>query len=655
MSTIPYFLVLTILLVQLDANGDSTIESGRAENSFIGQAASTVYLLVLFAPSSLMLLELFLEEGVWPAFRRFAIQILTLSPIFETFKGKLMGSSFVSELTVGGSQYIPTGRGLSIERVAPHSLFKAYALSNVRDGAMLGAMLAIGHVLGSTSLKLWQVSLVLWLTVVSNVLAPCIFNPNQFQLKAWRKQTSIWWDWLCHIDTLDATKKKDGWREWRASVNSSTKPAADQWWLQRLFFPSIDFVSLCLVALVVFGHRPLAHLKTPLEAFLVILFGLCPCVLAAPLVGCAATYYRKSARVQASKCSLPVLATLCVMASMIEVALAINVMKRGVRVGADFSTTGRKELTQDIIRMLLFKVFATRVTLSVISNVEPRLATKRWQAIGGVVHGVAEDVAESLSFAGDAAVMLATMGFIGAVSLIPGAHALHSLMLFRVLPAASARALANELERVATEKDVAVGLAILEGDKGLGNKSLDSGSTSMLEIEQFEMVGVENATGKRPEDTSRSGGNSRVLAETSGRGDANALLGIGHGITRRHAHGMASAREKVSRMTPAERVQVRRKSAEMGWDVFGGGDPLSTVRLKPKRRASKLAAASLPAISLPAVESAGANRAARRASLGFIADLLVSPGYGNIINSANENGDHHSAEDDSYVESGTTI
>ena len=93
----------------------------------------------------------------------------------------------------------------------------------------------------------------------------------------------------------------------------------------------------------------------------------------------------------------------------------------------------------------------------------------------------------------------------------------------------------------------------------------------------------------------------------------------------------------------------------MVWDVFGGGDPLSTVRLKPKRRASKLAAASLPAISLPAVESAGANRAARRASLGFIADLLVSPGYGNIINSANENADHHSAEDDSYVESGTTI
>jgi len=137
---------------------------------------------------------------------------------------------------------------------------------------------------------------------------------------------------------------------------------------------------------------------------------------------------------------------------MIEATLATSVTKRGVRVGADFSTTVRKELT-------LFKVFATRVTLSVISNVEPRLATKRWQAIGGVVHGVAEDVAESLSFAGDAAVMLATMGFIGAVSLIPGAHALHSLMLFRVLPAASARALANELERVATEKDVAVGLA----------------------------------------------------------------------------------------------------------------------------------------------------------------------------------------------------
>ena len=139
-----------------------------------------------------------LQNGPLQALRKFFLQQATLSPIFETFKVKLMAFSFVKELTCGGSQYIPTGRGLAIDCVEPHELFKGYAVPAIRDGAILMMLLLLSHAARSPALsgRQWPVALILHLTAFSFMLAPYIFNPSAFVLQQVPGMYRRWIQWL---------------------------------------------------------------------------------------------------------------------------------------------------------------------------------------------------------------------------------------------------------------------------------------------------------------------------------------------------------------------------------------------------------------------------------------------------------------------------
>lgn len=115
------------------------------------------------------------ERGVWKAFTRLGKHFISLSPLFEVFVCKVYAQSLVNDLAVGGARYIATGRGFATVRIPFSALYSRFASESFYFAACAVLMLTYA------SCAMWNLALLyFWIPIVSLLMSPVLYNPNQF-------------------------------------------------------------------------------------------------------------------------------------------------------------------------------------------------------------------------------------------------------------------------------------------------------------------------------------------------------------------------------------------------------------------------------------------------------------------------------------------
>ena len=115
------------------------------------------------------------ERGFWRAGTRLAKQICSLSPFFEVFTCQIYANSVQQDLSFGGARYIGTGRGFATARIPFGVLYSRFAGPSIYFGARLLMMLLFATV------TVWQAAMIyFWISLMSLVISPFLFNPHQF-------------------------------------------------------------------------------------------------------------------------------------------------------------------------------------------------------------------------------------------------------------------------------------------------------------------------------------------------------------------------------------------------------------------------------------------------------------------------------------------
>ncbi|KAF7721511.1 1,3-beta-D-glucan synthase [Apophysomyces ossiformis] len=148
-------------------------------------------LIVLFISFLPLFLQELSEKGTWRSMMRLFKQFFSLSPLFEVFVTQIYATSVLSSLSFGGARYIATGRGLATVRLPFAVLYSRFATSSIYFGARTCFMLFF------ISIALWVPHLVyFWVTVLSLVISPFVFNPHQFDLTDFMTDYRDFLGWL---------------------------------------------------------------------------------------------------------------------------------------------------------------------------------------------------------------------------------------------------------------------------------------------------------------------------------------------------------------------------------------------------------------------------------------------------------------------------
>lgn len=134
----------------------------------------SIFLVLFMSILPLTIFELS-ERGLIRSITRIGKQIISLSPLFEIFVCEIYSHSLVSDLSVGGAQYIATGRGFATKRETFANLYARFG----KESITFGASLLILVIYFTT--KLWRpIFVIFWITVIGFIMSPFLFNPNQF-------------------------------------------------------------------------------------------------------------------------------------------------------------------------------------------------------------------------------------------------------------------------------------------------------------------------------------------------------------------------------------------------------------------------------------------------------------------------------------------
>ena len=115
------------------------------------------------------------ERGLYKSIARIGKHMSSMSPLFEIFVCKIYSQSLVRDISIGGAQYIATGRGFATRRESFADLYSRFGNESLTFGAFLFLMV----VYFSTSM--WKpVFSFFWIIVIGLIVSPFIFNPNQF-------------------------------------------------------------------------------------------------------------------------------------------------------------------------------------------------------------------------------------------------------------------------------------------------------------------------------------------------------------------------------------------------------------------------------------------------------------------------------------------
>jgi len=186
---------------------------------------STLIVFFIIMSMSPLFVEIWMQDRLITAIKRILKQVCTLSPLLFIFQSKLIGYYIINELRYGGATYVATGRGLPTER-RPFvgkpvegkcrlekcgGLYLDYAHMAYYDGAKLLLTLMLIFIKGGmyqTGIgAFWELKylwLSLLLTVASWLYAPFIFNPYQFEWRAYAEDVRAWIAFFC----------EDGGRHW---------------------------------------------------------------------------------------------------------------------------------------------------------------------------------------------------------------------------------------------------------------------------------------------------------------------------------------------------------------------------------------------------------------------------------------------------------
>ena len=157
-------------------------------------------ILSILAVSSISFFPLFVQElsdsGAQKAVTRIVKHFFSLAPIFEVFVCKVFAGSLVNDLLYGGARYISTGRTYSTVRVPFASLYSRFAPETFYFSTSFILLLLY------SSMVIWDPSfLYFWFTIVSLLISPFIFNPNQFMWSDFLVDYREYLRWLFRIDT----------------------------------------------------------------------------------------------------------------------------------------------------------------------------------------------------------------------------------------------------------------------------------------------------------------------------------------------------------------------------------------------------------------------------------------------------------------------
>lgn len=155
-----------------------------------------VAFLISFVPLGVQEL---MERGFYKALVRLSKHVLSLSSIFEIFVCKVYAHSLVRDLTVGGAQYIATGRGFATRREKFTEIFSRFGYVSLRPGIFYVLLLTY------LSIHLWGLAYIyFWITILGFVVSPFLYNPNQLQFDAFFIDYLHFLRWMSFSNSKDS-------------------------------------------------------------------------------------------------------------------------------------------------------------------------------------------------------------------------------------------------------------------------------------------------------------------------------------------------------------------------------------------------------------------------------------------------------------------
>jgi len=144
-----------------------------------------------------LFMELWLEFDVRTAIFGFVKDFFALSWFFFLFTMQTKAFHFAFGLTHGRAAYLATGRGYAMESHSVVQLYGLYAQSHIYMGMEMIIFLIIYAVYAIEATTYWLSTWAVWMTALSLVFAPWIFNPHGWTLEV---VSSSFFDWLLWID-----------------------------------------------------------------------------------------------------------------------------------------------------------------------------------------------------------------------------------------------------------------------------------------------------------------------------------------------------------------------------------------------------------------------------------------------------------------------
>lgn len=155
--------------------------------------------LVAFFP---LFFQELMEKGTWKAVLRISKHFLSFSPLFEVFVCKVYSTSVINDLTIGGARYISTGRGFATTRTSFSKLYSRFA-----PEAFYYSSITL-LVLMAASISAWEFSvLYFWMSLSALIIAPLLFNPNQFSWNDFFLDYKRYLRWLSSGNTINKNTK----------------------------------------------------------------------------------------------------------------------------------------------------------------------------------------------------------------------------------------------------------------------------------------------------------------------------------------------------------------------------------------------------------------------------------------------------------------
>lgn len=435
-----------------------------------------VGLLFVFAQALPLFFESAVYRGPIYGLQQILQQLATLSIMFFSFQAQYVGFMFRKEVARSDAAYIATGRSIATMRTPFVDLYRSFAASNIQPGIEVGVMVAL--VLAARPEVLPRVGFWVMSSVVmlSWIYCPSVFNPQMFRpLSILRGDVLVWLRWI-------VADGKGSWHDWNETelAKSSDRPYS------QFILPGRHVLATATLVVLVretlrFNSDTFVLLLWETAELVQLGFPIVPLILVTLL----AALMRLSARTRryailASALLVAAYHLLELTAYYLYGSLKVALLEQRLRAVAAPSIT-----REQLVVLAAFKYFSLRATTSAFAWLTPDPPKDDRYGVGGkmakeplsaFVKRAARDTVLAYYLVADTFALLVTLLPIFVLSLVPGIRKLHTLLIFRVLPAKQVdKAVQKRAKRRGSADSQAIdGMQRREsvGDKGVIRKEL---------------------------------------------------------------------------------------------------------------------------------------------------------------------------------------